>query len=95
MDRHLDRPGRPARQETLREHNLALVARTVLLADTPPSRADVAAVTGLNRATVSRLVAELVAGTLLVEDEPVTAGAGRPATRCARRAARSPGSGSR
>lgn len=68
------------RQESLREHNLALVAREVLTAPTPPSRADVAARTGLNRATVSRLVSELVAGQLIVEDEPIASGAGRPAT---------------
>ncbi|WP_159623271.1 ROK family transcriptional regulator [Ruania rhizosphaerae] len=80
MDGYPDRPRRAARQESLREHNLALVARTVLLAPEPPSRADVAARTGLNRATVSRLVAELVAGGLLSEDDPVAAGAGRPAT---------------
>ncbi|UFU02532.1 ROK family transcriptional regulator [Ruania suaedae] len=69
-----------ARQQSLREHNLALVARTVLRAGTPPSRAAVAAGTGLNRATVSRLVAELVAGGLVAEEAPVSAGAGRPAT---------------
>ncbi|HLR27486.1 MAG TPA: ROK family transcriptional regulator [Ruania sp.] len=77
----MNRPGeRAVRQESLREHNLALVAREVLTATSAPSRADVAARTGLNRATVSRLVAELVAGRLIVEDEPVAAGAGRPAT---------------
>lgn len=71
---------RAARQESLREHNLALVAREVLWAQQPLSRAEVAARTGLNRATVSRLVAELVAGRLVVEDTPVITGAGRPAT---------------
>lgn len=77
----MDRPSsRAARQESLREHNLALVAREVLSASRPLSRAEVAARTGLNRATVSRLVAELVAGRLIAEDEPVIAGAGRPAT---------------
>lgn len=77
----MDRPtSRAARQESLREHNLALVAREVLSAESPLSRADVAARTGLNRATVSRLVAELVAGQLIAEDAPVVAGAGRPAT---------------
>lgn len=72
----MDRPSsRAARQESLREHNLALVAREVLSASRPLSRAEVAARTGLNRATVSRLVAELVAGRLIAEDEPVIAGA--------------------
>ncbi len=77
----MDRPSsRAARQESLREHNLALVAREVLSATRPLSRAEVAARTGLNRATVSRLVAELVAGRLVTEDTPVVSGAGRPAT---------------
>src|SRR5690625_5744074 len=77
----MDRPSsRAARQESLREHNLALVAREVLSAARPLSRAEVAARTGLNRATVSRLVAELVAGRLVTEDTPVVSGAGRPAT---------------
>ncbi|UFU05854.1 ROK family transcriptional regulator [Ruania halotolerans] len=76
----MDRPARAARQESLREHNLALVARTILRAGAPPSRAEVATRTGLNRATVSRLVAELVAGKLVVEEAPVSTGAGRPAT---------------
>ena len=77
----MDQPSsRAARQESLREHNLALVAGEVLGAERPLSRAEVAARTGLNRATVSRLVAELVAGQLVVEDTPVIAGAGRPAT---------------
>src|SRR5699024_9133159 len=79
--RVMDRPSsRAARQESLREHNLALVAREVLSAARPLSRAEVAARTGLNRATVSRLVAELVAGRLVTEDTPVVSGAGRPAT---------------
>src|SRR5699024_4718180 len=58
----------------------SLVAREVLSAARPLSRAEVAARTGLNRATVSRLVAELVAGRLVTEDTPVVSGAGRPAT---------------
>ena len=37
------------RQASLRHANLALVARTVLAADSPPSRADVALVTSLTR----------------------------------------------
>ena len=77
----MDQPSsRAARQESLREHNLALIAREVLSAKRPLSRAEVATRTGLNRATVSRLVAELVAGRLVVEDTPVITGAGRPAT---------------
>ncbi|QHT58018.1 ROK family protein [Cellulomonas sp. H30R-01] len=73
-----------ARQGSLREHNLGLVLRQVLDAAatgaTPPSRADVAAATGLTRATVSSLVDRLVAGGLVAELEPVpTQRAGRPA----------------
>ena len=66
------------RQASLRHANLALVARTVLAADSPPSRADVAAATSLTRSTVSRLVDELVAGGLLEEVESVVGGPGRP-----------------
>src|SRR5699024_6585985 len=78
--RVMDRPSsRAARQESLREHNLALVAREVLSAARPLSRAEVAARTGLNRATVSTGVSS-VAGRLVTEDTPVVSGAGRPAT---------------
>ena len=66
------------RQASLRHANLALVARTVLAAETPPSRADVAATTSLTRSTVSRLVDELVAGGVLDEIESVVGGPGRP-----------------
>lgn len=70
-----------ARQALLRETNLALVVREVVRSPTPRSRADVAAVTGMTRSTVSRLVDDLVAGGLLVELEQVAAARpGRPAT---------------
>lgn len=73
-----------ARQGTLREHNLELVLRYVLDASTvgarPPSRADVAAATGLTRATVSALVDRLVQAGLVAELPPAPAvRAGRPA----------------
>lgn len=72
--------GRAARQETLRHHNLALTLRHVLDAPTPVSRADIAAATGLTRATVSALVDRLLAARLVTELEPVAAQrAGRPA----------------
>ncbi|GAA1735991.1 ROK family protein [Luedemannella helvata] len=71
----------PVRQHSLREHNLALVLRRVATSARPLSRADVAAATGLTRATVSTLVDDLVAGGLLCELDPVPrAGVGRPAT---------------
>lgn len=70
----------PVRQASLREHNLGLVLRQVASAARPPSRADVAAVTGLTRATVSALVDDLIAGRLLTEVDPAPrVGAGRPA----------------
>jgi predicted NBD/HSP70 family sugar kinase len=77
-------PDRPHRQASLREHNLALVLRQLAAAGAraaAASRADVAAVTGLTRATVSSLVDELVRGGLVEELGPATpGGVGRPAT---------------
>lgn len=85
---------RASRQHTLRERNLRLVAREVFAPSgagptapdlapavtAPPSRADVAAATGLTRATVSTLVDRLVRGGLVAELPPVAAQrAGRPA----------------
>ncbi|WP_418276027.1 ROK family transcriptional regulator [Isoptericola jiangsuensis] len=89
-------PGTPAqpgssasRQHTLRIRNLRLVARAIYDAAAgpagrdgavPPSRADVAAATGLTRATVSTLVDRLVAARLVAELAPVAVQrAGRPA----------------
>lgn len=82
------RPGRTdgsvpasARQSTLRESNLALVARTVCASPVPVSRAGVAARTSMTRSTASRLVDDLVAGGVLDELEPPSVtGPGRPAT---------------
>ena len=69
-----------ARQSTLRESNLSLVARTVCASPAPLSRAAVAARTSMTRSTVSRLVDDLVAGGVLAELEPPTVtGPGRPA----------------
>ncbi|WP_285105485.1 ROK family transcriptional regulator [Promicromonospora sp. MEB111] len=69
-----------ARQHSLREHNLELVARAVFEGPEPLSRAGVAAATGLARATVSTLVDQLVAARLVRELPAVTGGrAGRPA----------------
>ncbi|WP_020017232.1 ROK family transcriptional regulator [Promicromonospora sukumoe] len=69
-----------ARQHSLREHNLELVARAVFEVPEPLSRAGVAAATGLARATVSTLVDQLVAARLVRELPAVTGGrAGRPA----------------
>jgi len=69
-----------ARQHTLRERNLELVARAVYEVSEPLSRAGVSAATGLARATVSTLVDQLVAAGLVRELPAVTGpGAGRPA----------------
>lgn len=71
---------RPIQQRSLRQHNLAVVARTVVDGAAPLSRADVAAVTGLTRGTVSALVDKLLAAGILLELPPVRAvRAGRPA----------------
>ncbi len=59
-------PKSPARQATLRRHNLALVLDQVLHGR-EPSRADIAQRTGLTRATVSSLVDALVGGGLVME----------------------------
>lgn len=69
----------PVRQANLRTHNLALVLRQIATGDRRPSRARIAAGTGLTRATVSALVDDLIDGGLVVEVEPVPqARAGRP-----------------
>ncbi|MFC4146958.1 ROK family protein [Micromonospora mangrovi] len=68
------------RQGSLRELNLAVVLRRIAGADRPPSRADLAAATGLTRATVSAVVDDLIGGRLVAEAEPAPrTGAGRPA----------------
>ncbi len=75
------RHGKPIRQTSIREHNLALVLRHLASSPTPISRADVSAATGLTRATVSALVEDLIAGNLVSEVAPAPRnGAGRPAT---------------
>lgn len=68
------------RQGSLRELNLAVVLRRIAAADRPPSRAELAAATGLTRATVSAVVDDLIAGRLVAEADPAPrSGAGRPA----------------
>lgn len=69
-----------ARQETVRRHNLGLVLRHVLDAPVAPSRADIAARTGLTRATVSALVDRLVDAGMVTElPSAPSRRAGRPA----------------
>lgn len=68
------------RQANLREHNLGLVLRIIVDSTTPRSRADIAATTGLTRATVSSLVDALIEAGLVTELPPVMSQrAGRPA----------------
>lgn len=69
-----------AGQHSLREQNIALVARAVVDAPTAPSRSDVATATGLTRATVSSLVDRLVEAHIVAELPPLASRrAGRPA----------------
>jgi predicted NBD/HSP70 family sugar kinase len=74
----------PVRQRSLWQHNLALVLRRTS-ATTPISRAEIAAATGLTRATVSSLVEDLLRAGLVAEVDPAPRarpgrGVGRPAT---------------
>jgi predicted NBD/HSP70 family sugar kinase len=74
------KPVRPADQTAVRRSNLALVLRHLRDAGSR-SRAGIAADTGLNKATVSSLVSELVERGLAREGERERAGAvGRPGT---------------
>lgn len=70
----------PARQSSLRAHNLSLVLSYVVATPEGLSRAALAKVTGLTRATISDLVDLLLAAGLVRELAPRAAkGAGRPA----------------
>ncbi|MEO3776942.1 ROK family protein [Micromonospora sp. B11E3] len=79
----MTRPATPTsavRQGSLRELNLAVVLGRIAVAPRPPSRADVAAATGLTRATVSAVVDDLISGRLVTESDPAPrTRAGRPA----------------
>ena len=71
-----------AGQKSLRDHNLCLVFAQIAAADpaNPPSRAQIADLTGLTKATVSSLVASLIDCGLVAELAPtVPQRAGRPA----------------
>ncbi|HEY2043210.1 MAG TPA: ROK family transcriptional regulator [Jatrophihabitans sp.] len=70
-------PVQPAGQQTVRQHNLALVLAE--LRRSPGSRAHLAQRTGLTKATVASLVDSLVAQGILDEAEPASSGPGRPA----------------
>jgi predicted NBD/HSP70 family sugar kinase len=67
----------PAGQHTVRRHNLALVLGAVSTAERT-TRAQIAQVTGLTRATVSALADQLLAAELLDELDPDRGAPGRP-----------------
>jgi predicted NBD/HSP70 family sugar kinase len=68
----------PATQDEVRRHNLASLLRLVHVGG-DLSRAELTALTGLNRSTVKALTEDLVQAGLLRESAPVgTGGAGRP-----------------
>jgi predicted NBD/HSP70 family sugar kinase len=70
----------PARQDSLRAHNLALVLQQIATSEAL-SRARIASLTGLTKATVSSLVDDLVQAGLVTELGPEARGAiGRPAS---------------
>lgn len=69
----------PADFSDVRAANLAVVLRHVAT-HAPCSRADIAAATGLTKATVSSLVGELIGGQLLREIGQTVRRVGRPAT---------------
>src|SRR3982750_4125343 len=74
------RPSAKSLPEHSRSHNRALVLHT-LYRSGRISRADLARTTGLTRVTISELVAQLVAGNLIVERGPrEDARPGKPAT---------------
>ena len=75
MDKH------PTADQTLvRETNLSVVLRLIHHTRPAISRAQIAAVTGLNKSTVSSLVDDLIARGLVHETGINSAGTGRPAT---------------
>jgi predicted NBD/HSP70 family sugar kinase len=68
----------PARQDALRQHNLALVLQHIAAGE-PVSRARIAAATSLTKTTVSSLVDDLVSARLVTELGPEARGeVGRP-----------------
>ena len=70
----------PARQASLREHNLGVVLAEIAHRTAPPSRADIAQSTGLTKTTVSALADQLIQAGLVTELPLVRSlKAGRPA----------------
>ena len=73
-------PHSGATNQNLRAHNLSLALRHILANPGAINRAGIAAQTGISRATMSRLVDELIATVLVEEsdDKLPTGGRGRP-----------------
>lgn len=70
-----------ASQANVRQQNLSLLTRLIFSAETPPSRAALANQAGLGRATVSRLLNDLIRGGIVTELSPEDATSrGRPGT---------------
>ncbi len=68
-------------QEDLRDHNLSVTLDTLLRAQKPMSRADLAKETGLTKATLSLLASMLIESGVVQEGEPVVSTTyGRPST---------------
>ena len=68
-------------QEDLRNHNLSVTLDTLLRAQKPMSRADLAEETGLTKATLSLLASMLIESGVVQEGEPVVSTTyGRPST---------------
>ncbi|MDK6830503.1 ROK family transcriptional regulator [Actinomycetaceae bacterium UMB8039B] len=67
--------------ESLRAMNLSLALRHILAAPGEISRSGISQATGITRATISRLVDELINAGLVLELEPSIGGRGRPANR--------------
>ncbi len=69
--------------ESLRAMNLSLALRQILAAPGEITRSGISQATGITRATISRLVDELIGAGLVLELDPPTGGRGRPANRLA------------
>lgn len=69
--------------ESLRAMNLSLALRQILAAPGNITRSGIAHATGITRATISRLVDELIGAGLVLELEPPSGARGRPANRLA------------
>jgi predicted NBD/HSP70 family sugar kinase len=73
------RPAVPARQESLRTLNLAMVFGQIISSRQPVSRTELVASTGLARPTISRIIEELINARLVAESGlAYGGGAGRP-----------------